>query len=405
MLDLRPHYLLPDDGVELRAFTHGAMPRTVPAMMQHFVEDWRTLGVDAWNEVPNHWLPDAGERVGWWNLPEYLGDRFIAPLIGASAGTCIMQPNVHWTMSCLLSDVERLRGARVVVTDDAFPSVLHTARHWSALAGYRLDVVSSPHFLDRQALLEAIDEECALVVLSHVAFTTGERLSPAFLTEVVHRAHQHDAIVAVDGYHAVATMPIEVEEVGIDVYMAGLLKEGSGSSGTAFVYVRAGLDLRPTITGWFGDEEPFLFRQNPRPHDDVRRRFLGGTSAIAPLYHAVEGVRILLDAGLDQVRRDSLAKSAYCLTRAAAAGLEVRSPLSPEDRGAMVILEVERADLLSSHLKTRGIYTDSRLELYLRLAPFVWNTLPDLEEAFDVILDSLRTRAYLSSPAQAGPVS
>ena len=37
----------PAPSVELRAFTHGLMPRTVPAMMQGFCEDWAERGVDA----------------------------------------------------------------------------------------------------------------------------------------------------------------------------------------------------------------------------------------------------------------------------------------------------------------------------------------------------------------------
>ncbi|MEX1055080.1 MAG: aminotransferase class V-fold PLP-dependent enzyme [Rhodothermales bacterium] len=404
MLDLRSQYLLPDDVIELRAFTHGAMPRTVPEMMEHFLDDWCNLGVDAWNEVPNHWLPASNDPVGWWALPEYLGDRFIAPLIGASAGTCIMQPNVHWAMSCLLSDVERLRGRRVVVTDDAFPSILHTAHRLAELTGFRLHVISSAPFVDRTAVLDAVKDDCALIILSHVGFTTGERLSSSFLCEVAQQAHRHGVLVALDGYHAVGTMPIEVEDLGIDVYTAGLLKEGSGSSGTAFIYIREGLDLQPNLTGWFGDEEPFQFREKPRINTRVRRRFLGGTTAIAPLYHAVEGIRILLDAGLDEVRKDSLDKTSYCLARAAAAGLQVRSPLPAEERSAMVIVEVERADLFAAHLKREGVYTDSRFGRFLRLAPFVWNTLLELETAFDIIRESLRTREYLSLSEQPGPV-
>src|SRR5690606_1297494 len=104
LLDLRDRFFVPDPpAVELRAFTHGLMPKTVPAMMDRFVDDWRERGVDAWNAVPNHWRPGSGEAVGWWTLPDYLGDAFIAPMLGAPAGTCIMQPNVHWAVQCLLS--------------------------------------------------------------------------------------------------------------------------------------------------------------------------------------------------------------------------------------------------------------------------------------------------------------
>ena len=131
MTTLRDAFVLPDspEAIELRAFTHGLMPKTVPAMMQHFVADWQRFGVDAWNEVPNHWRPGSGERVGWWTLPAYLGDHFIAPMLGAPPGTCIMQPHVHWTVQCLLSVPELFADKReVVVTEAEFPSVLHSVR-------------------------------------------------------------------------------------------------------------------------------------------------------------------------------------------------------------------------------------------------------------------------------------
>ena len=69
------------------------------------------------------------------------------------------------------------------------------------------------------------------------------------------------------------------------------------------------------------------------------------------------------------------------------AGLALRSPRADEQRGAMVILEADRADLLCAWLKERGIYTDSRQRRYLRLAPWVWNTLSEVDRAFDVIAE------------------
>lgn len=414
---LRPHYALPEpeDAVELRAFTHGLMPKTVPAMLQRFADDWRTRGVDAWNAVPNHWRAAGdgapGETdVGWWTLPTYLGDHFIAPLLGAPAGTCIWQPSVHHTVQALLSAPETWAGGRrVVVSASAFPSVLHSVQRWQGLLGLDLAVVplADDGFVDRAALLDALTPATGLVALSHVGFTTGERLPDAFLQAVAARAREVGALFLLDGYHANATMPIDVTALGADVYVGGLLKEASGSAGNAYVYVRDGLALTPRTTGWFGDAEPFAFRDAPAPHPDVRRRFLGGTTPVAALYHAVEGVRLLLDAGLDAVRAHSLTLTDYALDRVDAAGLPLRSPRAPARRSAMVILEVEAADRLCAYLKRRHVYTDSRQGRYLRLAPWVWNTRADLKRAFDLLEDALAHDRYrdVEPAATAGPVT
>ena len=408
---LRDAFFLPDaPAIELRAFTHGLMPRTVPAMMDGFAEDWRTRGVDAWNEVPNRWRPASDEAVGWWTLPAYLGDAFVAPLLGAEPGSCIMQPHVHWTVQCLLScDEPFARGREVVVTESEFPSVLHSVQQWQGLRDLDARIVPAgpDGFLDRDAVLGTIGPATAMVVLSHVGFTTGERLERDFLRAVAERAHAHGALFALDGYHAASTMPVDVPTLGCDVYFGGLLKEACGSAGNAYLWVRPGLELTPRLAGWFADADPFGFNVSPQPNPEVRRRFLGGTTAVASLYHAVEGVRLLLGLGLETVREHSLALTARCIERAEAAGLVLRSPPEAERRGAMVILEAERADLLCAWLKDRGVYTDSRRGRYLRLAPFVWNTADEVDRAFEHVAEGMSSRSYLDheAPAEAGPVT
>ena len=408
---LRSQYRFPDppEAIEFRAFTHGLQPATVPDMMEQFTEDWRRYGVDAWNEVPNHWRPESDDSVGWWTLPTYLGDEFIAPLLNAPSGTCIWQPSVHWAVQCLLSAPEvRDRGSEVVVPETAFPSVLHSAQNWSDLQSLSPQVVSSTNGrrVDREALLQSIGPDTALVAVSHVGFTTGARLPASFLRRLADRAHRHNALLLVDGYHAAGSMPVDVVDLGSDLYVGGLLKEGSGSAGNAFLYVRDGLELTPRLTGWFGDAAPFEFRPEPTPHPDVRRRFLGGTTPVAAMYHAVEGVRLLLDCGLDTVREHSLSLTRRAISRADTADLALRSPREPDARSAMVLLEIPDAQRMTEHLKTRHVYTDSRRNEVVRMAPFLWNTPAEVDRAFDEIEDALDSGAYrqhTSSPS--GPVT
>ena len=329
MLDLRDRFAHPPPpAVELRAFTHGLMPRTVPAMMQAFCDDWAALGVDAWNRVPDRW--DLGRASGWWSLPEDLGGRWIAPLLGAAPGTCILQPNVHWTVQALLScDGPFERGRTdVVLTEAEFPSVRHSVQRWRGLRDLRpVEVAPGPDgFVDVDAVLSAITDHTAWVVLSHVGFATGEVLTESDVRAISDKARRHGALVAVDGYHATASVVVDAEALGADVYFGGLLKEACGSSGNAYLWVRPGLDLRPRLAGWFADADPFAFAPAPADHPDVRRRFLAGTTAVASMYHAVEGLRVLLDVGIAAVRADTLEKGARAIARADALGLALVSP-------------------------------------------------------------------------------
>ena len=408
---LRESYCLPspDDAIELRAFTHGLMPKRVPAMMQQFVSDWQQYGVDAWNEVPNHWRPDSGDRVGWWTLPTYLGDQFIAPLLGAPSSSCVMQPNAHWVVQCLLSSKEVFAKKRkVILTEAEFPSVRFSIHQWSNLLNLNVEILPLINdSIDEQAVLDAIDDNTALVILSHVGFTTGERLRDAFIQAVAAKANACEALLALDGYHSIGTMEASVSALNVDVYFGGLLKEGSGSSGNAFVYVRPGLQLTPRLTGWFGDAAPFEFNATPEAHPEVRQRFLGGTTAVVSLYHAVEGIRLLLHAGLDKVRLDSLEKTQRCIDRALESGLHLRSPQEAARRSAMVIFEMERADLMVAYLKKHHVYADSRQGRFLRIAPFVWNTIREIDNTFDIISTGIKNQKYLTVQQEnaIGPVT
>ncbi len=394
--------------VELRAFTHGLMPRSVPAMMQAFADDWATRGVDAWNEVPDHW--GHGQRAGWWTLPDVLADAFLAPLLGAPPRTVAHVPNVNAAVVGIFSSPETwARGRRVVTTGGEFPSVLHSARKWAALLG--LDLVVVDPLADGSVDVARLGDEAAvagtaLVAVSHVGFATGERLTDATLRGLCDAARGAGARSLVDGYHATGSLAVDVAALGCDLYTGGLLKEACGSTGNAFLYVRPGVDLTPASGGWFGDGDPFGFGPVPVPHPDVRRRFLGGTTAVASLYHAVEGVRLLLGAGLGAVEAHVAALTAHALARADALGLPLLTPRDPARRGALVALGVDHADGLSAWLKTRRVYTDSRRGRVLRLAPFVWNDRADLDRCFDAIGEALATGAHVGwREDAAGPVT
>ena len=410
MLDLSDRYVVPPaPAAELRAFTHGLMPRTVPALMAGFCEDWAERGVDAWNRVPDRW--DLGHETGWWSLPEDLADRWVAPLLAAAPGTCILQPNVHWTVQALLSCDGPFDGGRseVVVTEAEFPSVRHSVQRWTGLRDLRpVEVGGGPGgSVDVDAVCDAVTDRTAWVVVSHVGFASGEVLTDEALGAIADAAHRHGALLAVDGYHATASVPVDVGAVGADVYFGGLLKEASGSSGNAYLWVRPGLDLRPRLAGWFADADPFGFADAPADHPDVRRRFLAGTTAVASMYHAVEGLRVLLDVGIDAVRADTLAKGAVALDRADALGIAVRSPREDARRGAMIVLEHDDADRLVRWLKTQDVYVDARRGRFVRLAPWVWNTADHVDRLFDAIGEARETGAHLELPEveEGGPVT
>lgn len=427
-------FLLPpkignEDAVDLRGFTHGAFPKTVPENLAAFASEWEKKGVDAWNEIENKDIFLAGNEseeerkriFGWWDLPEVLGDRFIAPLLGAPQGTCIMMPNATLVVQQILSCVELNQTGRrcVVTTDGEFPAVGHTLLNFNRrFLKYsdtlrkeaELEIVRvSPAdgVFDEKKMIAEINNETALVIFSHVGFLRGELVPNASIKSVVEAAHKHGALVAIDGYHAIGSTIMNMGELGVDMYFGGLLKEGCGSSGNGFLYVREGLELTPTGGGWFGDGEPFAFHEAPRSHKNIRRRFLFGTTPVASLYHGIEGIKFFLRYGMEAIVEDLRAKSGYMIQTFTENGLALVSPTEEMRASIMIILKIGEANKMREYLAVQGVLVDARKNEYLRFAPHVYTSFSDIKRATAIILDAAKTGAYKNREVKetGGPVT
>lgn len=404
--------------VELRSLTHGIPPKAIRKNLDAFFEEWRQNGVDAWNRttisrniflVGDEAPADRDREIGWWNLPEIVGDRFISRLLNAPKETCIMLSNATQIVFGILSCRElNMHGRRkVICTDGEFPAVLHTIRNYNRQfseypeairEAVQLDITvveMGNSAFDERKIIKHIDDKTALVIFSHIGFIRGERVPDTVIHDIAKACHRHGALIAIDGYHAIGSHHINVATLDVDFYFGGLLKEGCGSSGNCFLYVRKELDVHPSLSGWFADKYPFAFAETPEAHDCVRRRFLTGTIAIAPIYHGLEGLKIMLQFGLENVAVDILLKVETIVSILTKNGIRVISPMEKERMSAMVVVEVEEANKLREHLKNEyGILTDARKNTYLRLAPNIYNSLDEVSYAANQIAESCINKRY-----------
>src|SRR6267143_690531 len=84
-----------------------------------------------------------------------------------------------------------------------------------------------------EAIARAVDERTALVVTSHVYFTTG---SIQDIKQVAEVAHAHGALCLIDAYQSVGQIPVDVQDASVDALVAGGLKWLLGGPGIVFLY-------------------------------------------------------------------------------------------------------------------------------------------------------------------------
>lgn len=359
----------------------GPMPRTVPEKLAEYGRDWGELGVKAWNR-------------GWWEQPVEVGNE-IAPLINADNGEIVMMPNVTIAQTAVLSAIDFSKGRdTVLMTDLDFPSVRYAYAEMAKRLGARVVSVPSEDgiTIDRDRLLQAIDERTRLVAISHVLFRS------AFLQDVdaiCARAHEAGALVSLDSFHAVGIVPVDVKRSKTDFLTGGVLKWLCGGPGACFLYVSPAVrdQLKPALTGWQAHSRPFAFEEDME-YTTGAFRWLNGTPVIPALYAAAEGPKILRKAGIEAIREKSLRLTSRLIELADARGYTVFAPRDPRRRGGTVALDVPHGYEVTQHLLSRNILVDYRVGAGIRIAPHFFSREDELEEVIFEIDASLENGSW-----------
>jgi len=354
----------------------GPMPVGAEKNLLRYAREWRERGVRAWAE-------------GWWEMSTTVGDQ-IGRIIGAAPGTTVMHQNVAVAQAVVLScfEFEPPRN-RIVYGEGEFPSVryLYQAQR---RRGAEVEVVT-----DAGAVLEAIDERTLLVPLSHILFKTSEIQD---VEAVVRRSHEAGALVVLDAYQSVGSVPLDVTRLGVDFAVGGSVKWLCGGPGAGWLYVRPDLAerLEPTFTGWQAHARPFAFEPE---HDyaEGAARFLTGTPNVPALYAATAGYDLVEEIGVERIRERSMQQTALLVDLLESAGFEIASPHDPVRRGGTVVVRTPEVEAVHRELDSREIVCDFRPDAGVRLGPHFFNTDDELRFAASQIAEIVETGAYLGA--------
>jgi kynureninase len=392
LLRFRDRFPILERSTYLVSNSLGAMPRVVAERLAEYAEAWATLGVRAW-------------AAHWWEMPVRVGDE-IAPLIGAGAGEVAMVPNVSIAQAALVSALDYGGGRDAIVTTALdFPSMRYIHDGLARRLGARIVVVPTDDGIgiDTGRLVEAIDERTRLVAISHVLFRSAYIVDVA---AVCRRAHEVGALVALDAYHSVGVLPVDVRALDADFLTGGVLKWLCGGPGGSFLWARPALSARlaPAVTGWQAHARPFGFEET-MTYAEGAWRWLGGTPPIPALYAAVEGPRIVREAGIEAIRAKSVRQTARLVALAEARGYRVTAPRDPARRGGTVAFDVPHAYEVSQWLLARDIVVDYRPGAGIRIAPHFYTSDEEIERAVEGVDEALAGGGWREFAGRASVVT
>lgn len=378
----RSLFEVPEGMIYLDGNSLGAMPRAAP-------ERLRTLTRD-------HWAVDLNRcwsERGWLDLPITVGDK-IARLIGAAAGEVVAGDSTSVNLFKLLCVAADLRpGRRTILSEDRnFPSDLYIAQGVERFVAGDLRV----KLVSREALVDAIDDDTAVVMLTHVDFRSGYLHDMAAIGRA---AAERGALVLWDLSHSAGVYPLDVNGCGVDLAVGcgyKYLNGGPGAPAYLFVARRHQEAVRQPLCGWLGHAQPFQFATEYRPAPGIVR-MICGTPSVLGLATLEVGVDILLEHDMAEMRRKSVALTGAFIGLVQqvceGAGFELRAPADAARRGSQVSLAHPRAERLIAELTARRVVGDFRAPdilrfgfapLYLRYLD-IWNAVLTLKAALDSV--------------------
>lgn len=380
---LRNEFDLPEGVIYLDGNSLGALPKAALQRAQQVIgQEWGNDLIRSWN------------KAGWFDLPARLGNK-LAPLIGADAGEVVITDSTSINLFKALAAALDLQAGKpdaaerkVIVTErDNFPTDLYMAQGLTQWLdrGYRLRLVDTP-----QELADAIDEETAVLMLTHVNYRTGHLHD---MHAVTAQAQAAGALTIWDLAHSAGAVPVHLHEAGADFAVGCTYKYLNGGPGApAYIWVapRHHGSFRHPLSGWWGHAAPFAMQPGFAPAAGIRRA-LCGTQPIVSLAMVECGLDVFARTHMHAVRTKSLALTdlfIYLLdSKCAGHNLALVTPREHHLRGSHVSVSHPHAYGVMCALIDHGVIGDYRepsvmrfgfTPLYTRFVD-VWDAVQTLQ--------------------------
>ena len=240
---VRTRFVLPEGVSYLDGNSLGAMPRGVSDHIAKVIgQDWGIGLIRSWNQA------------GWFDAPARIGAK-LAPILGAEPHQVIVTDTISINLFKMLVAAARMRPGRnkIVAESGNFPSDNYIVDSAARMLGMRVRRAAAG------SIAEAIDDDTAVVELSHISYRTAEILDMAAITAA---AHANGALVVWDLAHSTGAVALHLDACNVDFAVGcgyKYLNGGPGAPSHVYVAARHHANLDQPLTGWFAHRAPFEF--------------------------------------------------------------------------------------------------------------------------------------------------
>jgi selenocysteine lyase/cysteine desulfurase len=363
--EIRSRFKIFQSKIYLNTCSQGALSDAVESGLNEFIASWHEQG-SPWET--------------WVERYEAARNAF-AKFIHASPDEVAIVTSVSAGINGIASALNVRERKKVVMGEFEFPTM---GQVWlgQRVRGFEVQFAKGQgNSISAAAYEKLIDRDTLIVPLTHVCFKNGFRTDVSAITQMAHNA---GALVMLDDYQDCGTRPVDVKGMNLDFYLTGTLKYLLGPPGLAFLYVRRELiaSLAPTVTGWFGQANPFAYDPQQFDLSPTARRFESGSPSVPNVYGAIRGFQMLEEIGLDEVAHHVEVLAQALQDRAREIGIVTKTPAG--SKGPLVVLQCHDSAQLVRALAQNGIVASNRFD-GLRISFHVYNTLDDVNAVVEVL--------------------
>jgi kynureninase len=334
-------------------------------------------------------------------MPSRVGER-VAALVGAAPGQLICCDSVSVNLFKLLcTGLQLQQGGKtrrtvVLSQQDNFPTDLYAVNGITGLLG---DQRCSLRTVPAGELVEALADDVAVLLLTHVNFRDGRMHDMRLMTQA---AHERGVLVLWDLCHSAGVIPLELDSWGVDMAVGCGYKFLNGGPGApAFLYLAQGHQNRveQPLAGWMGHAHAFDFDPGYVPADGVMR-YLSGTPGILGMSALDAALGLFDDVDVAELREKSSALTSLFIeqfrVRPQLAEMRLLSPQREADRGSQVSLAHRDGYAICQALIDAGIVVDFRAPDIVRFgfSP-MYNRFRDVDTALRQLEQIMVDRRFL----------
>ncbi len=326
--EVRKQFLIPEDEVYLNNGTVGSSPmpvlnavfdgyRAVERMDQKDPEDYPIWGYGPWNEFRDP----------------------LAQFVGATRDEIALVRNSTEANNFMINGIDMKPGDEALISDQEHPSGfspwnLKAKRYGVVIKTFEIPKPPKGPAEVLNRINDAITPRTRVIFVSHITTTTGVVL-PA--KEICALARSKGLISMIDGAQVTGQMPLNLRDIGCDMYGSSPHKWLMAPKGSGFLYVRDEIQDRvwaSTVTGGW---------------DDLKQRAARfqqfGSSNVPNLWGFRAAIQYANQLGMDRIQRRERMLADYILAQMAKRGAQSWTSPDPSMRNAIVTVNVPPFDV------------------------------------------------------------